>query len=89
MKLGTLDPMPGKGRIFVTQSISFPPRLLASVKERAANLGLPLSSYVQKCLEKDLETREAIVFEEKTGGYDEAAEKAGKRRPARGTDPKG
>ncbi len=81
--------MPGKGRIFVSQSISFPPRLLASVKERAANLGLPLSSYVQKCLEKDLETREAIVFEEKAGVYDEVAEKTGRKRALRGVDPKG
>ena len=85
----TLAPMPGKGRVFVTQSISFPPRLLAAVKERAANLGLPLSSYVQKCLEKDLETREAIVFEERTGGYEEVAERAGRKRPGRGPDPKG
>jgi hypothetical protein len=59
------------------------------VKERAANLGLPLSSYVQKCLEKDLATREAIVFEERTGGYDEVSEGAGRKRPGRGADPKG
>ena len=62
---------------------------MASVKERAANLGLPLSSYVQKCLEKDLETREAILFEEKTGVYDEVSEKTGRKRALRGVDPKG
>lgn len=77
----TVRRMSGKGRVFVTQSISFPPRLLASVKERAANLGLPLSSYVQKCLERDLETRSAIVFEEKKGGYgSDAPEKALRRK---------
>ena len=37
-----------KGRTFVTQSISFPPELLASAKQRAERLGLPFSTYVQK-----------------------------------------
>ena len=81
--------MPKTGRVYLNQSVSFPPDMLTAAKKRARNLGLSFSTYVQKCLEKDLETREAIVFEERTGGYDEAAEKAGKRRPARGTDPKG
>ena len=86
----TLRFMPRKGRVYVTQSISFPPRLLASVKERAANLGLPLSAYVQKCLERDLETRDAIVFEEKTDGYGGGAgEKEVRRKPPRGAEPKG
>ena len=58
-----------EGRIFVTQSISFPPQLLASIKERASNLGLSLSAYVQKCLERDLETRSAIIFDEKGLDY--------------------
>jgi len=76
--------MPRKGRVFVTESISFPPRLLAAVRERAANLGLPLSAYVQKCLERDLETRSAIVFEEKTGGYGgEAPEKTVRKKAPR------
>ena len=85
----TLPFMPRKGRVYVTQSISFPPRLLTSVKERAANLGLPLSAYVQKCLERDLETREAIVFDEKGVGFgSEPAEKAPHRRPPRATEQK-
>ena len=41
-----------KGRTFVTQSISFPPELLASAKQRAERLGLPFSTYVQKCIEQ-------------------------------------
>ena len=71
-----------EGRTFVTQSISFPPQLLASIKERAFNLGLSLSAYVQKCLENDLETRPAIIFDEKGPGYGVRAQgKApGKRR---------
>lgn len=54
------------GRTHVNQSVSFPPALLADAKERAKKLRLPFSSYVQKCLERDLETREAIVFKEET-----------------------
>jgi hypothetical protein len=54
-----------KGRTFVTQSISFPPELLASAKRRAERLGLPFSTYVQKCIERDLVARDPIVFEER------------------------
>ncbi len=39
--------------------------MLAEAKERARNLGLSFSTYVQKCVERDLATREAIVFSEK------------------------
>lgn len=53
------------GRTYVNQSVSFPPQLLAEAKERAGRLGLTFSTYVQKCLERDLETRAAIIFEEK------------------------
>jgi len=53
------------GRTHVNQGISFPPTLLADAKERAKKLGLAFSQYVQKCVERDLTTREAIVFEEK------------------------
>ena len=56
---------PEKGRTFVTQSISFHPSLLARAKERAERLGLPFSTYVQKCLERDLVSRDPIVFEER------------------------
>ncbi len=56
--------MPRRGRIFVSQSVSFPPDLLAEARRRAANLGLPFSAYVQKCIERDLAHRGAIVFEE-------------------------
>lgn len=52
------------GRTFVSQSISFPPELLALAKERAMKLGMPFSTYVQKCVERDLSERGAIVFEE-------------------------
>jgi hypothetical protein len=54
-----------KGRTFVTQSISFHPDLLARAKQRAERLGLPFSTYVQKCIEKDLEARDPIVFNER------------------------
>jgi hypothetical protein len=54
-----------KGRTFVTQSISFHPDLLGRAKQRAERLGLPFSTYVQKCLEKDLLARDPIVFSER------------------------
>jgi hypothetical protein len=66
------------GRIYVNQSVSFPPELLAAAKERANNLGLAFSTYVQKCLEKDLGERSAIVFEEKRPGA--AGDSGPKRR---------
>ena len=50
----TLGPMPRTGRIYLSQSVSFPPELLAAAKRRAANLGLSFSTYVQKCIERDL-----------------------------------
>ena len=56
--------MPRKGRFYVNQSVSFPPDLLAAARRRASNLGLPFSAYVQKCLERDLAERGAIVFTE-------------------------
>ena len=59
-----------KGRTFITQSISFHPDLLGRAKERASRLGLPFSTYVQKCLERDLDARKPIVFDER----DSAAE---------------
>lgn len=57
---------PDKGRTFVSQSISFPPELLARAKQRAERLGLPFSTYVQKCIERDLVARDPIIFEERT-----------------------
>jgi len=59
-----------KGRTFVTQSISFHPNLLARAKDRAERLGLPFSTYVQKCIERDLVSRDPIVFEEKDSSAD-------------------
>lgn len=56
--------MPKIGRTYINQSISFPPELLASAKQRAENLGLSFSAYVQKCLERDLAERGAIVYSE-------------------------
>ncbi len=56
--------MPKTGRVYLNQSVSFPPELLAAAKKRARNLGLPFSTYVQKCLERDLAERPAVVFEE-------------------------
>ncbi|MGH7997004.1 MAG: hypothetical protein ACREFX_11690 [Opitutaceae bacterium] len=56
--------MAKSGRIYVNQSVSFPPALLAVAKKRAANLGLPFSAYVQKCVERDLAERQPIVFHE-------------------------
>jgi len=57
--------MPKRGRVYVNRSISFPPDLLAAARKRARNLGLPFSAYVQKCLERDLAERGAIVFTER------------------------
>jgi hypothetical protein len=65
--------MPKRGRSFVNQSVSFPPRLLAESKARARNLGLSFSAYVQKCLERDLQDRPDIVYRE-MGGSQVAAE---------------
>ena len=56
--------MPKTGRIYLNQSVSFPPDMLAAAKKRASNLGLPFSTYVQKCLERDLIERKAIIFQE-------------------------
>ena len=53
------------GRVYVTQSISFPPELLAEARCRADNLDLAFSAYVQKCIERDLAERGAIVYEER------------------------
>lgn len=63
------------GRVYVTQSISFPPGLLTDAKQRARNLGLSFSSYVQKCLEKDISLREALVLEERTAPRDASTRK--------------
>jgi hypothetical protein len=59
-----LPAMPKTGRVYVNQSVSFPPGLLQAAKKRASNLGLTFSTYVQKCLERDLAERGAIVFTE-------------------------
>jgi hypothetical protein len=56
--------MPKSGRIYVSQSVSFPPDLLSEAKRRAGNVGLPFSRYVQKCIERDLVERGAIIFDE-------------------------
>jgi hypothetical protein len=66
--------MPKRGRLYVNQSVSFPPDLLAAARKRARNLGLAFSAYVQKCLEKDLAERGAIVFTEAEGKFPMAAE---------------
>ena len=66
--------MPRTGRVYVNQSVSFPPGLLVTAKRRARNLGLAFSTYVQKCVERDLSERAAIVFQEAPGGRLIAAE---------------
>jgi hypothetical protein len=66
--------MPKPGRFYVNQSVSFPPDLLAAARRRARNLGLAFSAYVQKCVEKDLAERGAIVFTEPDGKFPMAAE---------------
>jgi hypothetical protein len=76
-----------KGRTFVTQSISFHPDLLGQAKQRAERLGLPFSTYVQKCIEKDLAARDPIVFDERTSpellvAEDPAPGEKPRRRPA-------
>ena len=52
------------GRIYVNQSVSFPPPLLEAAKKRAQSLGLGFSTYVRKCLEQDIRERKPLVFEE-------------------------
>jgi hypothetical protein len=66
--------MPNRGRSYVNQSISFPPKLLAESKLRAKNLGLSYSAFVQKCLERDLSDRPDIIFKESGGTAPMAAE---------------
>jgi hypothetical protein len=66
--------MPNRGRSYVNQSISFPPKLLAESKVRAKNLGLSFSAFVQKCLERDLSDRPDIIFKESGGAAQMAAE---------------
>jgi hypothetical protein len=61
--------VPKTGRIYVIQSVSFPPALLAAARKRAFNLGLNFSAYVQKCIERDLAERGAIIYKE----YEESA----------------
>ena len=56
--------MPKTGRVYVNQSVSFPPELLTAAEKRARSLGLGFSTYVRKCLERDLIDRKALVFEE-------------------------
>lgn len=78
-----------KGRTFVTQSISFHPELLARAKARAERLGLPFSTYVQKCLERDLLARDPIVFEERSSAAElmvaEEGKASAKTRPRSGS----
>jgi hypothetical protein len=66
--------MPNRGRSYVNQSISFPPKLLAESKMRARNLGMSFSAFVQKCLERDLSDRPDIIFKESGGTAPMAAE---------------
>jgi len=72
--------MPKRGRVYVNRSISFPPDLLAAARKRARNLGLPFSAYIQKCLERDLAERGAIVFTEREEGGSLAAAEPGERQ---------
>ncbi len=72
------------GRIYVNQSVSFPPSLLEAAKKRAQSLGLGFSIYVRKCLEQDIRERKALVFEETTEPDRRVAEEAPsprRRRP--------
>lgn len=57
--------MAKNGRTYVSQSISFTPEMLREAKARADRLDLTLSAYVQKCVEADLKTRGAIIYEER------------------------
>lgn len=66
--------MPKRGRSYVNQSISFPPKLLADAKLRATNLGLSFSAFVQKCLERDLAERPDVIYRESGGESALAAE---------------
>lgn len=79
----TLAAMPKTGRIYVNQSVSFPPDLLAAAKKRARNMGLPFSAYVQKCLERDLAERRAIVFQESEEPVRWVAEDPARAEPSR------
>ena len=70
------------GRVYLNQSVSFPPDMLAEAKKRARNLGLSFSTYVQKCLERDLIERKAIVFQETEESSRFAAEEGPSGRAA-------
>jgi hypothetical protein len=78
--------MPNRGRSYINQSISFPPKLLAESKVRAKNLGLSFSAFVQKCLERDLSDRPDIIFKESGGEAAMAAEPP--QSPPEGPKPK-
>jgi predicted DNA-binding protein len=69
--------VPKRGRVYINQSVSFPPELLEMAKERARRLGLSFSTYVQKCIETDLKERKALVFAEREEPARAAAEEAG------------
>jgi post-segregation antitoxin (ccd killing protein) len=71
------------GRTFVSQSVSFPPELLAQAKARTAKLGLAFSAYVQKCIERDLTERGAIVYREQEEGVAAGATEESSPKPAR------
>jgi len=73
--------MPRSGRTHINQSVSFPPALLTEAKERAKRLRLSFSAYIQRCLERDLDVREALVLEEKDAKDRSAAK--GKRAPGK------
>jgi hypothetical protein len=66
--------MPRLGKSHVNQSISFPPKLLADSKVRAKNLGLSLSAFVQKCLDRDLSDRPDTIYKESGGATQTAVE---------------
>jgi hypothetical protein len=67
------------GRVYVNQSVSFPPALLEAAKKRARSLGLGFSTYVRKCLEQDLRDRKALVFEEAEESERKVAEESRRR----------
>lgn len=50
------------GRVFRNRSVSFPPDLLEQAADRAAELRLSFSAYVQRCVSAELEGRVLVVY---------------------------
>jgi len=53
-----------KGRVNIPRSVSFPPALIEQAEQRAAELQLTFSAYVQRCVAAEMEGRLLVVYRE-------------------------